>query len=83
MMFGVNGNYHEEFYDWYESEEMETYSFHYDADERSQVIGFAIKDVEPLSDKFDEWIKDVKNKSTKFKKLTGIEPELIGMQDVW
>lgn len=82
-MFGVDGNYHEEFYDWYESEDMETFSFNYDADESSQVLGFTVKDVSPLSEEFDEWIKDVRSKSVKFKELTGIEPELIGMQNVW
>lgn len=82
-MYGVDGNLHEEFYEWYESEELETYSFHYDADEDSQVLGFTVGDIEPLSEKFDEWIAEVKAKSEKFKKLTGLEPELIGMQNVW
>ena len=83
MMFGVNGNYHEEFCDWYESEDMETFSFHYDAGESSQVLGFTVEDANPLSEAFDVWLNDVKNKSLRFKDLTGIDPKLIGMQNVW
>lgn len=82
-MFGVDGNFHEEFYDWYESNGMETYSLHYDAGEDSQVLGFTVYDINPLSEYFDDWVRDVKIKSDKFKKLTGIDPELIGMQNVW
>ncbi|CAH9013452.1 conserved hypothetical protein [Vibrio phage 455E52-1] len=82
-MYGTDGNIHEDFYYWYESEKMEPFSFYFDAPEDSQVLGFVVEDIEPLSDNFEAWISEVKEKSQKFKDLTGLEPELIGMQNVW
>lgn len=82
-LYGTEGNYFEEFYEWYEEVDMRTYSYHYDASEDYQIVGFTVKDIEPLSDGFEEWVADVKAKAAKFKELTGIEPELIGMQHVW
>lgn len=82
-MYGVAGNFHEEFYEWYEGEDMTAYSFHYDACEDSQVLGFTVDDINPLSDDFKEWSDNVVKLAVKFKELTGIEAELIGMQNVW
>ena len=81
--YGTEGNYHEEFYDWYKSVGMESYSLCYDADENEQVIGFLVKDVKPISDEFNDWVHGVGSKAIKFSKLTGLDCELIGMQNVW
>ena len=82
-MYGTQGNYYEEFYEWYEGEDMSCYSMWYDACSEGQIIGYKIKDINPLSDEFNNWLEDVKTKAEKFKQLTGLEPELIGMQNVW
>ena len=82
-MYGVEGNYYEEFYEWYESEDMSTYSYYYDADSDSQVLGYTVEDIDPLSDEFDLWVEDVKQKAEKFYELTGVDAELIGKQNVW
>ena len=75
--------YLEEFYEWYEAHDMVTYSFHYDADSDNQILGFTITDINPLSSEFDKWLEDVKEKAQKFYELTGVEAQLIGMQNVW
>lgn len=82
-MYGTEGNYYEEFYEWYENVGMCTYSYHYDASEDSQVVGYTIRDVDPLSEEFPKWVEEVKEYAEKFYKLTGVKAELIGMQDIW
>lgn len=82
-MYGNTSNYHEGFYEWYESEGMETYSLYYDADTSEQIVGYPVKDVDPLSEEFDSWSKDVIKKAEKFYEMTGIKAELISMQNVW
>lgn len=82
-LYGTEGNYYEEFYEWYEEQDMVTHSYYYDAGSDSQILGFTVNDVDPLSPEFDTWIKDVKDKAHKFYRLTGIKAELIGMQNVW
>tara|TARA_Y100001956_G_scaffold74886_1_gene82340 strand:- start:1069 stop:1401 length:333 start_codon:yes stop_codon:yes gene_type:complete len=79
----VEGEYYEEFYEWWEYNGMSTYSFHYDACQDSQILGFTVEDIDPLSDDFYEWVEDVKEKAARFKELTGIDAKLIGMQNVW
>lgn len=62
----------------------ESYSYYFDAGYDSQVAGILIGNVNPLNeDGFSEWIEDVKNKAKEFYDKTGIEPELIGMQNVY
>lgn len=82
-MFGTEGNYYEEFYQWYEGVGMEIYSFYYDADARSQVVGFTVADVEPLSENFDKWVSEVRTMAQDFEDMTGVKASLIGMQNVW
>jgi len=82
-MYGTEGNYFEEFYEWDGEVGMSCYSYWYDAGSDGQVIGFTMNDIETLSDDFEDWVVDVKERSLKFKELTGVEPKLIGMQDVW
>ncbi|AGH31968.1 hypothetical protein VPIG_00111 [Vibrio phage PWH3a-P1] len=82
-LFGTEGNYYEEFYEWYEAQGLETYSYHYDASSDNQILGFTVSDVDPLSPEFSDWVEDTKDKAHKFYQLTGIKAELIGMQDVY
>jgi hypothetical protein len=55
----------------------------FDADSSEQVVGFIINDVHVLTEDFDKWVSNVKKVALEFKKITGCEPKLIGMQDVW
>lgn len=73
----------EDFYEWYEYHGMETYSMWYDSGNEGKVVGFKVPDINPLGEDFDEWIENVKTLATEFKEITGIDPELIGMQNVW
>ena len=76
------GNY-EDFYEWYEYHYMSTYSLWYDSGTDGQVVGFKVPDINPLSDEFESWVANVKKLAKEFKDITGVEPELIGMQNVW
>jgi hypothetical protein len=53
----------------------------YDSDRENCIVGYLIKDV-LVSDMSGEWLKDVKEKSELFEKITGVKAKLIGMQDV-
>ena len=69
-------------YEFCEEHDMTSYSFWYDADESGQVWGFPVKDVDILSDEFDNWVSMVKLKAQEFEKITGVKAKLIGMQDI-
>ena len=73
----------EDFYEWYEYHNMDTYSMWYDSDVDGQILGFKVPDINPLSENFDGWVENVKRLAKEFKEITGVEPELIGMQNVW
>lgn len=77
-----HGSY-EDFYEWYDHQGMETYSLWYDSGTNGQVVGFKVADINPLSDEFESWVANVKKLAKEFKDITEIEPELIGMQNVW
>ena len=79
----VEGGEFVELYEWYEEKGMCTYSFHYDACSGSQILGYAVNDIDPLHEDFDIWLKDVKRKAEEFYRLTGVKAKLIGMQNVW
>lgn len=79
----VGGEEYGELYEWYEEGGMETYSFHYDADSGSQILGYTVKDIDPLSEDWSVWVKDVVEYAEEFYELTGVKAELIGMQNVW
>lgn len=82
-LYGTEGNYYEEFYEWYEDVGMCTYSLHCDACSDYQVVGYTVRDVDPLSEEFDQWLSEVKGYAEKFYKLTGVKAELVGMQNIW
>ena len=70
-------------YEWaVEENEMDSFSMYYDAGEDYQYFGFEVKDVN-VDDIEGEWLEDVKEKSKRFKDLTGLDAKLIGSQNVW
>lgn len=81
--FGKGNEIFEEFYEWREHHDIDTYSYYFDTGLENQVAGFLVGDVNVLSPDFDKWCEEVKVLGHKFKDLTGIEPRLIGMQDVY
>ena len=68
--------------DWAYDNGMKTMSPYYDADPDDRYIGFKIENI-PVKDIDDEWVKMIKAHAAKFKELTGVEAELIGMQNIW
>ncbi len=73
----------DEFYEWYEHHDMETMSSNYDAGTDNQIVGYKVKDIEPLSPEFDTWLANVQEKARLFKELTGCDAQLIGTQNIW
>ena len=69
-------------YEYAEEHGMERFSKHYDADDSYCVYGFTVSDVS-VDDINQEWLNKIKNLGEKFKDLTGVDAELIGMQNVW
>ncbi len=74
--------YEGDFVDWLDENDMETMSLHYDADESFQYAGFCVEDVK-VSEIEGQWLSNVKELGEKFLKLTGVEPYLIGTQNIW
>lgn len=81
-MFSEPEGYEDDFSEWVEDNDMDVMSLHYDASEEYQIIGFKVPDV-PVSEMDGDWLKDVKEKAKLFKELTGVEPKLIGTQNIW
>lgn len=73
----------DEFYEWYGHHDMEIMSLHYDAGTDNQIVGYRVKDIEPLSPEFAKWLENVQEKARLFKELTGCDAQLIGTQDIW
>lgn len=74
--------YEGDFQLWLEENGMDSMSLHFDADQDSQIVGFAVKDI-LVSDIDEKWIEDIRAKSAKFEELTGVPAKLIGTQDIW
>ena len=56
------------------------YSEHYDSG--GDFIGFELEDVEVYGDDFGDWLDTLDYLCTKFIKITGISPKLVGMQNI-
>jgi hypothetical protein len=68
--------------DWAYENSMDYMSPWYDCGCENWVIGFKISDIS-ADEINEEWLKSIRNKADKFKKLTGAKAKLIGMQNVW
>lgn len=62
--------------------DMQSYSPYYDADPSECYYGYEIEPI-LVKDIDEKWIADIKAKAEKFKSITGAEPYLIGMQNVY
>lgn len=65
----------------YEEQEFDYCSPWFDAGGEEWFVGYEVEDVDMVD--FDEWVKKVKELSTKFEEKTGIKPRLVGMQNVF
>ena len=61
--------------------EMVKLSPNYDADESECFFGYPVPDV-AVSEMDGEWMQDIRCKAIAFTTLFGVEPKLIGMQDI-
>jgi hypothetical protein len=64
----------------YDEYELRTVSPYYDCDLSEQMIGFKLTQGDKT---LDDFFVEIKNKSEKFKEITGIEPKLMGLANVW
>lgn len=71
-----------ELYDWTDVVGLETMSEWYSACYSGKVYGFRIKD-RWGEDELEDFISLVKEKMKDFKELTGVDAELIGMQNIY
>lgn len=69
-------------WEWADEVGLEYFSSWYDAGDEGRVYGFIIKSRWRESE-IEGLMKEVKQKMAEFKKLTGVEPMLIGMQDIY
>lgn len=68
---------------WAEELGMTIFSESFDCDFDEKVMGFPVRDIDPLSQEFHKWQLDVKVNAENFFELTGVKAKLIGMQDVY
>lgn len=68
-------------YEYADKHDMGVYSPWYDAEYAECYIGFSVADVK-VKKMGNKWLEDIVEKGEKYKKITGVEAELVGMQDV-
>lgn len=68
--------------EWTEDHEMERYSPWFDAYSEDCYFGFCMPNV-MVNEMNDTWMIELYQKAEKFKEITGLDAELIGMQNVW
>ena len=89
MIVGIGGSeisvpeeFLDDLHEWAEEQNMDNMSPYYDCPTEDRIFGFNVKDV-LVKDMDEEWLADVKAKADKFKKLTGLDAMLIGIQNIW
>lgn len=79
---GVPDSWEGSLLEWVDDNDMDHMSKCIGADDASTYYGFMVSDVQVKHIR-GEWLDDVEAKSKKFKKLTGVEADLIGSQDIY
>lgn len=64
----------------YDEYDLITVSPYFDCDVFDQMIGFKLKQGDKT---LDDFFVEIKNKSENFKEITGIDPKLMGLANVW
>ena len=64
-----------------EDNEMDCVSTYYDCPVEHMVMGYFIENV-TVDDDMNKWLNTVKAKAEKFKEITGLDAELMGLADV-
>jgi hypothetical protein len=85
----IVGNYAEDLkldnshniWEYAEDKGMEVMSLYYDALDENCAIGYEIENID-TEDMDIAWLKKVKELGIKFKKITGLDPILMGIQDI-
>ena len=67
-------------YHLYNEYEIREVSPYYDCDVEERMVGFKLKQGDKT---LEEFFKEIKAQSEKFKEITGIEPTLMGLANVW
>ena len=69
--------------DLWEDEDMRIFAQYYDGvGDGAYHIGFKIENV-PVSQMHEQWFDRIKTLADEFKRLTGVDAELIGCQHIW